>query len=1273
MEFMAENVIDTLSLEIESSTHGAEEAIDKLANSLKKLQNRTAGLQNIRLGGLTGQLKQFSASIRGLDVGKLSNLSVSLKNFSESIKSFSGIGKQIEPAIKNLEALSKSDFSKLRINGDFSGMKSLASGIQKFSDAAPGLAAISPKEINRVVMACQKLETINLNQMAAGLQSLNGVDTSVLINLGEAFRNFSATISGSDKIPAAVGKIFTSIAQLTSSSDNISLVTAGLSDIGNKIKEFISVMASAPAVQPGTVALVSALSGIASSGNKAQAVAVSLPEITKGVEGFMSAMSKMPVLNASTVKAVQALSQLTNAGGKAGSAAQSLQRKITGLSSSMGGLRAGTKGAVSGLGTFTKKILSMVGLVGGVYGFTRAIGASVTVASDLSEAMNVVEQGFGQLIGKIEDFSKNSIQSFGMSELAAKQAAGTFAIMGKSLGLIPDVATDMAVSLTGLTGDLASFYNISQDVARTALESIFSGETESLKRLGVVMTQANLQSFAYSQGINKSVKAMSQAELVQLRYAYVLESTSSAMGDFARTSGGSWANQVRILSEQFRQLAGIVGGVLMAAFLPVIKVINTVIGKIVQLATVISNFLVKLFGFKEAASGSGAGLSEIATATGDIADNAESAAGGISDVGGAAKKSGKELNKFVAAWHEVNSMSSNDSESSGGSGGGGVSMSDIFLPTEYDFKVEAEDKVSPVLDGIKKRFLQLSQLFLKGFKVGLGDTSVFDSITNSFKSIKDNLVEIFTDDRVIGSFNEMLDTLSYNAGIKVGSYVSIGASLADNLVGGVSIYLDEAKERVGQWLVNMFDITAQTDTIKAKFMLALANIFSVFRSDEAKELTASIIQLFSETFINVSELAAKLGRDVLNLFLAPITENADGFREALQNTLSPISEIIGTIADSFTVLWEKVQSVYDEHVKPLIDSFTSGISEIVETLLDGYSTYMAPTLDRLTEKFTEVWEESIHPLIENFIGYFGDMADLVKTVYESIFKPVISWIAENIMPVVSPVLEAFVSGFLDSFKQVADGFNGFITAARGVINFISGTFKGDWEKAWQGIQGVFKGIWDALPDYVKGPIRSIIGFVNKMIGAIESGINYIANALNGLSSDVPDWVPGIGGETFGFSINTVSLPRIPKLAKGGIVKRATTIIAGEDGAEAIVPIEKNNQWMNVLSSRIADKLSKFDGLELDYTVPQIDSYVSERSNFDMSRMQSDLQMALDARAAQEAFEMRQLQESVERNTQILQKILDKGIILDDNEFENRYKRAAVRYGRRTNAELGLYR
>lgn len=943
---MAENVIDTLSLEIESNANGADKAIDKLSASLLKLQNRTAGLKNIKLGGLTGQLKQFNAAVRGLDVGKLSNFSVALKNLGASIKNFSSIEKQIEPAIKNLEALSRFDFQKLKVNGgDFSGLSSLASGIKHISDAVPKLAEIGQKDINRTVKSLEKLGTINLSQLSAGLQSLNGADTSVLTNLGEAFRNFSATISGSDKIPAAVGKIFTSIAQLTSSAGNIPLVTAGLSDIGNKTKEFILVMTSAPTVQPGTVALVSALSGIASSGKKAQVAAVSLPEITKGVEGFMAAMEKIPAINSGTIKAVQALAQLTAAGGRAGSAAQSLQRKITGLSSSMGGLRAGTKGAASGLGGFTKQIFSVLGITGGLYSFVRGIKASITAASDLVETQNVAEVGFGPLIGKLEEFAKTSISSFGMSEVAAKRTAGTFAAMGKSLGVLPDMSADMAIELTKLSADMASFWNVSQDVARTALTSALTGETEPLKRFSVVLTEANLQQFAYANGINKSIRNMTQAEKVQLRYNYVMSATSGIMGDFARTSGGSWANQVRILSEQFRQLAGIVGGVLMAAFLPVIKVINTVIGKIVQLATVISNFLGKLFGFKEAASGSGAGLSEIATATGDIADNAESAAGGISDVGGAAKKSGKELNKFVAAWHEVNSMSSSDSEAGGGSGGGGVSMPDMFLPTEYDFKVEAEDEVSPVLEKIKKRFQQLSQLFLKGFKVGLGDTSVFDFITNSFKSIKDNLVEIFTDGKVVSSFNEMLDTLSYNAGIKVGSFVSIGASIADNILGGLSIYLDEGKGRIKQWLTNMFDITAQTDTIKAQFMLALANIFSVFRSDEAKELTASVIQIFADAFMNISELAMKLGRDVLGLVLNPITENADGIREAIENTLGPVQTVLGTIADSFTSLWETVQTTYDEHVKPTIDSFNSGISEIVETLLDGYNTYMAPTLE----------------------------------------------------------------------------------------------------------------------------------------------------------------------------------------------------------------------------------------------------------------------------------------------------------------------------------------
>lgn len=1263
---MSENVIDTLSLEINSNANGADKAIDKLSASLLKLQNRTSGLQNVKLNGLSGQLKQFNSAVRGLDVGKLGSFSTALRNFSDSIKSFSGVGQRIEPAIKNMEALSKFDFSKLKVTGDYTGMSSLASGIKSFAEVAPKLAEISPKEINRVVSAFEKLGTVNLGQLSASLQSLNGVDTSVLSNLGTAFQGFASAVSGADKVPGTVAKIFSAIGQLASSSGNIPAVTSGLSDISIKIKEFIETLASAPAVQPGTVSIVTALSGIASSGNKAQTAAAALPQITDGVKEFVFAMQKIPALDSGIVRTVQSLAQLSSAGARTGSAAQTLQKKIAGLSSSMKSLEGGTKGAVIGLGSFAKQLLSMAGFGAGVFGFVSAIKKSITEYSNLMEIQNIAEVGFGNMIGKLEQFSQKSITLLGMSEAAAKRTAGTFAAMGKSLGVIPEQATDMSIELTKLSADMASFWNVSQDVARNALTSVFTGETESLKRFSVVLTEANLQQFAYANGINKSIRNMTEAERTQLRYNYIMSATSHIMGDFARTAGGSWANQVRILSEQFRQLAGIVGGVLMAAFLPIIKTINIVISKIVSLATVLSNFLGKLFGFEEITSGSGAGLANIADSAGVLADNMEASAGGLSDAGAAAKKSSRELNKYIAAWHEVNSMSSNDSGDGGGggAGGGGAFMPDMSLPTKYDFTLKSEDEISPVLDKIKNRFIQLKNLFLKGFRLGLGDTSVFDSITKSLGSIRDSLTEIFTDKKVLSSFNEMLDTLTYAAGIKVGSFVSIGASIVDNILGGVSIYLDSAKERIKEWLINMFDITAQTDTIQANFIKALGDIFTVFRSDSAKELTASIIQIFVYAFLGITELSAKFGRDILNLLLGPITENAQLIKDALLNTITPLGEVIGTVADSFTALWEKVQSVYDEHIQPTLSSFASGISEIVETLLNGYNQHIAPVLDRLAGKFTEVWGKSIHPLITNFIGYFGDMADLIKAVWENVLQPVINWIAQNIMPVVGPVLEAFVSRFLDSFRQVADAFNGFLEASRGVIQFLTGVFSGDWQKAWEGIQNIFKGIWDAMPGYIKGPISSIISLINKMIGGIESGVNSVINAVKNLKIEIPDWVPKIGGNEYnlGKGLSTVSLPRIPQLAKGGIVKRATTILAGEDGAEAIVPLQKNTEWMHTLSSRIADDLSRFSNLELNYDVPKINDYVPERNSYDMSRMQSTLQMALDERAAQEAFEMRQMQETLEK---ILVEVRNKQLVVGDSDIFNANRRETVKFGNRT--------
>ena len=218
-------------------------------------------------------------------------------------------------------------------------------------------------------------------------------------------------------------------------------------------------------------------------------------------------------------------------------------------------------------------IKSMVAKVAAGFGLYKLGKEAIEVASNITEVQNVVDTAFGDMSWKAERFAQNSIQQFGMSELSAKKTASTYMAMASGMGLGADKASDMAISLAGLSGDVASFYNISQELADIKLKSVFTGETETLKDLGIVMTQTNLQSYALSQGISKNVSDMSQAELTTLRYNFVLNQLSMAQGDFAKTSG-TWANQVRILQEQFKQLLGIIGNGLIAVLTPVIQVIK---------------------------------------------------------------------------------------------------------------------------------------------------------------------------------------------------------------------------------------------------------------------------------------------------------------------------------------------------------------------------------------------------------------------------------------------------------------------------------------------------------------------------------------------------------------------------------------------------------------------------------------------------------------------------------------------------------------------------
>ena len=463
----------------------------------------------------------------------------------------------------------------------------------------------------------------------------------------------------------------------------------------------------------------------------------------------------------------------------------------------------------------------------GITGLAKKAGAALTAAfgikklvdfgkqclelgSDLAEVQNVVDVTFPHMTSEVDKFAKSAAQSFGLSETMAKQYTGTFGAMAKAFGFSEKQAYDMGTTLTGLAGDVASFYNLSQDEAYTKLKSVFTGETESLKDLGVVMTQTALDSYAMANGFGKTTSAMTEAEKVALRYQFVQDQLSAAQGDFARTSD-SWANQCRILSLQTQSLMATIGQGLINLFTPVIKVINIAIGKLAMLANAFKAFTELITGNK-ASNGGSNGVSEIAASAADAGDSLNGASDAASNLTNNTNKAGKAAQnaakkmKSLMGFDQINKLDSQSSTSSSGTSPSTGNTGTAGNGVDYGKLADGDtviDKTDEKLSALQKRCQELAKLFKKGFEIGFGDSQKkIDSINKSVKNIGKNLKEIFTDTAVVNAANRCANNIALAFGKITGSTARIGLTLADNLVGGVDKYLAKSKGYIKQRFVS---------------------------------------------------------------------------------------------------------------------------------------------------------------------------------------------------------------------------------------------------------------------------------------------------------------------------------------------------------------------------------------------------------------------------------------------------------------------------------------
>lgn len=772
----------------------------------------------------------------------------------------------------------------------------------------------------------------------------------------------------------------------------------------------------------------------------------------------------------------------------------------------------------NGLGSVVKKIGVLIGGAFAIGKLAQFGKECVELGSNLSEVQNVVDVTFTTMSDKVNEFAKNAMTSAGLSETMAKQYVGTFGAMSKSFGFSEQQAYDMSTALTQLTGDVASFYNISQDLAYIKLKSVFTGETETLKDLGVVMTQSALDQYALANGYGKTTSAMTEQEKVALRLAFVQKQLSAASGDFIRTSD-SWANQVRVMQLQLQSLKATVGQGLINLFTPVLKVINILLGKLATLANAFKSFTELITGKKSSGQtgASGAGLAgtdaiaDTADQYGEAADNAEKLAGATNDTADTTKKATKAAKGYLSPLDEINNYStdkSTDSSSKAPSATGGLldQMKDVVQNVDYGKLAEGEtvlDKMSKPLKKIIDRFKQLAKLIAKGFWDGLGDYEpIFDGIKKDLDSIWKSLKDIFTDPEVVKAANKFLDSFAYAIGQVAGSFARIGLTIAQNIIGGIEKFLKQNTQRIKNYLIDMFNIGAEISQIAGNLAVAFADVFSVFGGETAQQITADLIGIFAEIGMTVTETAAKLGRDILNMIAQPFIDNKDILKSAIEGSLGVIETVTSGVLTVVQNLSDAVSRLYDEHVKPFFDSIADGLSSILETLITGYNTYILPVLQGLAEQIKGLLEGPLGDAILKIEAFLGKLIDSLKLLWESVLVPLINWIIANLLPVVAKIIDVVGTTAIKVIKSLIKIIGDVADTLSGIIDFLVGVFTGDWELAWQGIKEIADGAWSLIKDIVTGTWDAIKAVTKGALSIIKSIINVTWNAIKAVTSTV---------------------------------------------------------------------------------------------------------------------------------------------------------------------------
>lgn len=772
--------------------------------------------------------------------------------------------------------------------------------------------------------------------------------------------------------------------------------------------------------------------------------------------------------------------------------------------------------------------------------------------------VNAANSQFEQTFGSMESQAKSAIQSVakesGILETRLQGVGTSIYAFAKTTGMDSANALNMMQEALQVTADSAAYYDRSLEDTAESLKSFLKGNFENDAALGLSCTETT-RNAAANKLYGKSFVELSesQKQLTLLEMVKDANKLSGALGQASRESDG-WENVTGNLKESWNQLLAVIGKPILQVATNIVQKLSSAIAKLTEYAKGAINALSKLFNWD--GDDTANSISAAASSAENLTDEAKSGSNSLESVADSAEKA----KNSVAGFDKLNVITKSDS------GGSDTSASDTASNSGTSV---ANAVVKDTNSGVSGAFKNLYEK--SGFK-GFVDNVQKGINKVDWSSIGKNCESIFKNSAPIAqNYLKQVQKVGKSAfgavGSFVGGVVQVSGKQLQTLTGGVAKWLDKDKDKINGFITTIgdnfskgydnlstffekgFDVIGQSvDRVRPQMEDAISNLLGGFT-----DFGGAVGTIFSEGFSLATESLVKwIDNDG-----ATIGEFFDNIQLQMADVMNFVGGVFSDIGNFLLGWWDGEGG--SEIFQNVCDMFLN----IGTTLMNVYNDWIMPAWNFIVGVFQSAWTDCLKPIFEQLWTVFGKVCDYIATIWNNWLLPFVNFISDTLGPVFNTVLRNIQSIFETVFRVIGDVVGGILKSFGGLIDFITGVFSGNWEKAWNGIKDFFGGIWDGIWGIIKGFINLIIDGFNAVWTGIYTVVAAIVNTIGGIA----DAIGSIFGQEWGWSMPNEPV-LIPHLAKGGLVKAPTLAVVGDNAGansgnpEVIAPLSKLQGMIN---------------------------------------------------------------------------------------------------------------